>query len=97
MQFTEISILIRLSLGALATFFAIIVWSRTRNPSWILIVVGILLYYVNIVFETLEKFGIISDRIFYIGNLPVIKTLIVNLPILFFIIGLIVFIARKKI
>lgn len=97
MQLTEISIFIKLILGALGTFFAILVWSKTRNPSWIFIVLGILFHYVNIVFETLETFGIITEKIYSIGNLPILKIILINIPMLLFITGLIIFIIKKKI
>jgi len=96
-QINEISYLIRLFLGALGTFFAILVWSKTRNPSWIFIILGILFHYINIVFETLENFGIITNQIYNIGNIPILKILLTNMPMVFFIIGLIIFIVRKKI
>lgn len=96
MQYSEAAVLIRLLIGALATFFAILVWSRTRNPAWILMVVGILIHYIQIVSATLEEFGIITEKIYNIGGVPVIKTILVNLPLLFFTLGMIIFITRKK-
>jgi len=97
MQLNEIAIFVKLISGALGTFFAILVWSKTRNASWIFIVLGILFHYINIVFETLELFGIITEKIYNIGNLPILKIILNNLPMSFFIIGLIIFVIRKKI
>lgn len=96
MPFNELIILIKLLFGALAVFFSIIVWSKTREVSWIFMVLGILANYVNIVIETLENFGIIAMDIFVILGMPVFKIILVNLPILFYIIGLIAFIIRNR-
>jgi hypothetical protein len=96
MQINEISLLMRLFLGAIGTFFAILVWSKTRNPAWVFIILGIIFQYVIIVFETLENFGIVFDKM-NINNQSIFNMLILNIPMICFIIGLIIFLIRKKI
>jgi hypothetical protein len=49
----------KLILGAVATFLAIILWSKTRDTAWMLIVIGIIVSYVEVVFVTLNGFGIV--------------------------------------
>jgi hypothetical protein len=102
MDFTEISILVRLLLGALATFFGIFLWSKTRDSAWILVVLGTLVSYAEIIFSTLEKFGILkmeSRSFLGLPELPVeqlIQILLINLPLILFTIAFIVMIARRR-
>ncbi len=37
--------------GALAAFFAIMLWSKTRDVAWMLIVIGAITAYVNTVYS----------------------------------------------
>ena len=97
MQFSEIvSTLIKLFFGGVGTFLAILLWSKTRDLAWILIVVGTLISYADIVYATLQKFGIITDIVFFLYEIPLFSILLSNLPMIFFIIGFIVVITRKR-
>lgn len=99
MDIFEISILIRLIVGAIGTFFAILLWSKTRDVAWILIIVGTILFYIEIVFTTLQRLGIIRDDSLIVFGLPgaaLIKILLINAPILIFSIAFIIVIIRKR-
>ncbi|MBN2531438.1 MAG: hypothetical protein JXB88_01030 [Spirochaetales bacterium] len=96
MAYNELIIITRIITGAMCTFFAILLWSKTREPAWIFIIIGTLCIYVEIVFTTLEAFGILSKDLLTISGIPVLKLLLFNLPLLFITIGFITIITGNK-
>ena len=60
MQMTEIATLVRLCVGAVGTFFAILLWARTRDVAWVLVVTGVLLSYAAIIIDTLARFELLA-------------------------------------
>jgi hypothetical protein len=100
MELTEIATIFRLCVGALATFFAIILWSKTRDPAWILVILSVFITYVEIIITTLENFKILNGRTFIIqGELGfgIFKMIIINLPVILIITAFIIIIVRKRI
>ena len=85
----------RLSLGALASFFAIMLWSRTRDVAWMLMVIGTIAVYVETVYAILNLFGIVGENIFMIGTVPLISIILPSLPTVFFIAAFAVMVVRK--
>ncbi|AEF84848.1 conserved hypothetical protein [Treponema primitia ZAS-2] len=85
----------RLLLGALASFFAIIVWSKTRDAAWMLMVIGTITAYAEIVYSILGMFGITSGSAFLVGSVPLAMLILSNLPTGFFIAAFLVMIIRK--
>jgi hypothetical protein len=85
----------QLIVGAFASFFAIMLWSKTRDVAWMLIVIGTIAAYVNTVYSILEYFGIIGETVFSIGKLPFASIILPILPPLFFCIAFVVMIIRK--
>ena len=85
----------RLGLGALASFFAIMLWAKTRDVAWMLVVIGIIAAYVETVYTILGVFGITGEAIFAVGTVPVITIVLSNLPMVFFIIAFMVMVVRK--
>ena len=75
-----ISPALQLAVGAVATFLAILVWSRTRDVAWILIVLAVMGAYVGYVLRTLDQFGLLDTAAYEIGGLPVFELVIGNLP-----------------
>lgn len=97
MELAEFALLLsRLATGAIATFFAILLWSQTRDVSWVLVIIGTLVSYAEIVFTTLETFGVISADIFYVSGFPVFEMVLVNLPLVFLTLAFISMIVRKR-
>jgi hypothetical protein len=94
-------ILIRLILGALASFFAIMLWSKTRDPAWMLMVTGTIAGYGGIVYSTLGVLGITGGAVFPAeipfpqGSIPAAALILVNLPACCFIAACLVMIVRK--
>lgn len=96
MEYNEVIIITRVVTGAIGAFFSIMLWSKTRDPAWIFIIIGTLCIYVEIVFTTLEMFGILSSDILTLYGIPVLKLLLLNMPVLFITIGFITVIAGNK-
>jgi hypothetical protein len=96
MTMNEISILLKLFIGALSTFFAILLWSKTRDIAWIMIIAGTLIDYANIVIQTLTGFGLLSTEALTFYGIPVIDLFMGSAPKVLYIIGFIVMIRRNK-
>jgi hypothetical protein len=86
----------RLGVGALGTFFAILLWSQTRDAAWVLVIIGTLLSYAEVVLSTLESFGIVGSDLLTLSGLPVLKLVLVNLPMALLACAFIVVIARRR-
>ncbi|MDR2363718.1 MAG: hypothetical protein LBD65_04810 [Spirochaetaceae bacterium] len=85
----------RLFFGALAAFFAIVLWSKTRDTAWMLMVIGTIALYVEIVYSILNLFGIAEETGIIIGSMPLVSLILPNLPIIFFILAFMVMVIRK--
>jgi hypothetical protein len=85
----------RLGLGALASFFAIMLWSKTRDAAWMLMVIGTLAAYVETVYSLMKRFGITGERVISIGSIPLASILLSNLPVLFYTIAFVIMVVRK--
>jgi hypothetical protein len=86
----------RLGVGAIGTFFAILLWSQTRDAAWVLVVIGTLLAYVEVVFSTLVAFGIVSGESLSVSGVPVLRLALANLPMLLLTCAFITVIARRR-
>ena len=99
MEIAEISILIRLAVGAVGTFFAILLWSKSRDSAWVLVVIGTLVSYTEIIFSTLMNLKLVQPDAFLLFGLegfPLVHTVLVNLPMVFFTIAFIIVISRRR-
>jgi hypothetical protein len=87
-----IYIICRLILGAAAAFLAIMLWSKTKDPAWMFMVVGAIATYGETVYSIL---GIFWGN--NLGNSSMSLTSIVLpcLPLMFFITGFAVMVVRK--
>jgi hypothetical protein len=90
-----IYILSRLILGALASFLAIVVWSKTRDAAWMLMVIGVVAGYAEVVYSILGILGITAGTALSAGSVPAAVLALANLPACFFIAAFLVMIARK--
>ncbi|MDR0289961.1 MAG: hypothetical protein LBI06_03415 [Treponema sp.] len=75
----------RLILGALAAFLAIMLWAKTRDAAWMLIVIGIIVAYIEIIYSILEAQGI---------TFPFVALILPSLEMLFFIAAFLVMVVR---
>jgi len=90
-----IFIISQLSLGAFATFLAIMLWSRTRDAAWMLIIIGVIVSYIEIVHSILGIFGMGAGDFLMIGSVPVLLFILPLLRTIFFIAGLLIMIIRQ--
>lgn len=85
----------RLVTAAAAAFLAILLWSRTRDLAWMLIVIGAIASYADIVFSLLSGMGIADESSIVVFGLPIVRILLANLQYLFLCAALVVMIRRK--
>jgi hypothetical protein len=84
----------RLFFGAVAAFFAIMLWSKTRDPVWMLMVIGTIAAYVETVYSILDIFGITGEGI-SLGSVSWASIVLPNLWTGFFIAAFWVMVSRK--
>lgn len=87
--------IVRLGVGALATFLAIVLWSNTRDTAWLFVIIGTILHYGEIMYSTFYLFGILTGETMVFG-VPIVHILLTNLPALFYAIAFIIMIARSR-
>ncbi|WP_455382404.1 hypothetical protein [Salinispira pacifica] len=92
---STILILSRLAFGAIATFLSIMVWSKTRDVAWMLIVIGTIIAYGEVVFTALEGFGLAQIDLLMVWGVSVVRLLFANLPTLFYSAAFLVVILRR--
>ena len=88
-------IICRLTLGGAAAFLAIMLWSRTRDLAWILMVIGAITSYGEVVYSILELSGITAFSALSIGSMSVASIVLPCLPMGFFIAAFAVMVVRK--
>lgn len=91
-----IVVLSKLVLGAVATFLAILVWSRTRDAEWVLVVAGVMASYAGIVYSALKSFGIVAEDAVVVSGIPVAELVAQDLPALLFIAAFAAFLIRRR-
>ena len=91
-----ILLLLKLITGFSATVTAVFLWSKTREPAWFFIVMGTVFFYSEIIFTTLEIFGLSNFYLFTIYGISVIRLVFALFPFLFFTIGFILFLTNRK-
>ncbi|MEM5947301.1 hypothetical protein WKV44_01965 [Spirochaetia bacterium 38H-sp] len=80
---------------SVAASLAIIVWTRTRSLAWLLIVVGVFTLFLSYTFILLQRFGFLYSLPDVFG-FPLLDVLVINLPIIFFILAFIVFLLQHR-
>ncbi len=86
----------RLGVGAMGSFFAILLWSQTRDVAWVLIIIGTLVAFAQVVFATLAGFGILNGELLEISGIPLAQLVLENLPMLLYACAFIVVIVRRR-
>ena len=84
--------IIKLVLGGIAAFLAILLWSKTRSASWMSLVAGVIVSYAGIIYEMLIALGIFSADIVMLFGLPVVSLCFTVIPYVFLITALILII-----
>ena len=90
-----VAVITQLSLGAITTFLAILLWSNTRDTGWMLVIMGTILRYGGIMYSTLKIFGVVPADVYLIPEVLEADVILNNLPDLFFAAAFIVLLARR--
>jgi hypothetical protein len=90
-----IYVLCRLVLGGLASFLAIMLWSRTRDTAWMFMVMGVISAYAETIHVIVNFLGEGSGNILAVDTVSPLSILLTCIPIMFFIAGFSVMVARK--
>lgn len=88
-DFSFLLYMIQLVLGGLSAFFAILLCSKTRDFSFISLVIAILSLYAGIVYKTLVKMGVIVNQGFLVFGIPFLTLFFTVVPYIFFLVALI--------
>ncbi len=88
--------IIKLVLGGIAAFLAIMLWSRTRDASWMSLVAGAVTGYAGIVYELFVRLGVILESRVEFYGIPLSSLLFTVIPSLFFILAFILMLLRTK-
>ncbi|GAB4365242.1 MAG: hypothetical protein Kow009_02040 [Spirochaetales bacterium] len=86
----------RLIIGGSATFFAILLWSKTRDAGWMFVGLGVVAGYAETLYTALKQFGLIPSSLVVVKDIPLLDAVLVNLPFLLIMIGFIVTIVRRS-
>ncbi|MBP5283226.1 MAG: hypothetical protein J6Y93_00980 [Treponema sp.] len=87
---------VKLLLGAVAAFLAILLWSRTRDAAWMSLVAGAVTGYAGLVYEMLEKIGIITGVGITLWGHSLSTWLFAIVPGIFIIIAFAILLSRSK-
>ena len=85
----------RLILGAITAFFAIVLWVKTRDIAWMLMTIGALTMYAEIVCSILELLGIMSVNTVLIGSISPVALLLPALRMAFYIAAFLILVIRQ--
>ena len=81
--------MIKLVLGGLSAFFAILIWSKSRDFVLVSLVLALLTKFAGLIYEILEKFGFIVNQSFIILGIPFLTLFFTVVPYIFFLVALI--------
>jgi hypothetical protein len=85
------------ALSGVAAFAAIMLWSLTREPAWMLMIIGLVIRFGDVAFQMFDRFGIIAVVELRVYGLPVFWMLLRAIPLLFIIAALIAMIRSLRI
>ena len=74
--------------AGIAAFIAITVWVKTRDISWIFIVLSVIGFYVSIIYKTLVFFGIVFSEKYSIAGVNVLDMIFNYIPLILMIVAL---------
>ena len=88
--------IIKLALGGLTAFFAILLWSKTGDAAWMSLIAAIVINYAGVVYAMLIQLGILAEGKLLIYGLPLTSLLFTIVPQVFVILSLILMIVRTS-
>jgi hypothetical protein len=88
--------IIKLILGGIVAFLAILLMSKTRDGAWMAMVGGFILQYAVLVYDLLTDLGVLTSFGPLILGIPLSTILCVLLPSLCFILAFILMLCKKQ-
>ena len=88
--------IIKLILGGIVAFLAILLMSKTRDAGWMFMVAGFILSYAAMLYELLIDLGVLTLGSINLFGIPVTTLICTAVPSLCFIIAFIIMLCKKK-
>lgn len=88
--------IIKLSLGGLTAFLALLLWGKTRDGAWMSLVAGVLIRYAGTVYEMMKDFGIVFSSDIYLFGISLLELLFAVLPQVFIILAFVLMIFKTR-
>ena len=88
--------IIKLVIGGLVAFLAILLMSRKRTLAWSFMVSGFLLSYAALVYELLIELGVLTATKYGLWGIPLSTLICAALPSFCYIIAFIVMLAKRN-
>lgn len=82
--------------GFILSVLAIALWARTREGSWMFITLGAVFLFGDFVLGLFDGLGLPVYRFWVAGGVSIIRVVSSMLPVLFLIVGFIIFLIRKR-
>lgn len=87
--------IIKLVIGGIVAFLAILLMSKTRDAAWMAMVAGFLLSYAALVFDLLINLGVLTHTSIELFGIPLSLLLCAVLPSLCFILAFIIMLIKR--
>jgi len=87
--------IIKLVVGGIVAFFAILLMSKTREAAWMVMAGGFILSYAALVFDLLIDLGVLTHTKQLVFGIPLSALLCATLPSICFIAALIIFLIKN--
>jgi hypothetical protein len=88
--------IVKLILGGITAFLAILLWSKTRDAAWMSLVAGAVTSYAGIVYDMMVELGIIVPESISVAGIPLVELLFSIIPGCFFILAFILMLIRTR-
>ena len=88
--------IIKLVLGGIAAFCAILLWSKTRDAAWMSLAAGVVTSYASFVYDMMTELGVILPNALTVAGIPLPTFLFAVVPSCFFIVAFILMIRRNR-
>jgi len=86
----------QLVLGAGAAFLAILLWPKTREAAWMLVIFGTIVAYIETVYSIMKVFGIAGEEYIILGSLPLISFILPSVRMTLFIVAFAIMIIKQS-
>lgn len=86
--------IIKLALGGITSFLAIMLWSKTRDAALMSLVAAVVTFYAGIVYDMMLALGIVYSVVIF--GIPIFTLLFAVVPQVFFICAFVMMVWRNR-